>query len=1387
MTDNPEPRTQETRLRIEQLATLNDIGKTIISSLDLDTMLAVLMDRVQYALDADSASLMLMDKGKLVFHTAVGPASERVKPLALESGQGIAGWVAQTGESVLVGDAKQDVRHFSGIDQLIAYETRSLLCVPMKGPESQVIGVLEAMNPRHRPAFTQQDQELLESIATFAVIGIQNARLYRQTVDHVADLQALVEVGKAIGSTLDLRDTLQMIAAKAARLTSAARSQITLVDTLNHRVTYCVEQGDNANPELACTYEQFSQGLFGWVAQRKVSALSADVHTDERTRNVPMAELVGSDARSMIVAPLLIKGEPVGTLGAVRLQGVDPFTERELGLLDMLAGQASIAIQNAHFFEDRKRQIIELSILGQTGQALSSTLQLDDVMELIHHQVSQAMDAQDFYVALYDPEHETVSFPIAYESGLQQAGPDITTPAEEWAPRQQGHGLSEYVIRTKKPLWLSSNIQQRLTELGIDLIGAPARSWLGVPILAGDQVLGVISVQSPRQENAYDQENLELLMTIASQASAAIRNAQLFAQVQRFSETMEHLVAERTEAWAQANQELITERDRLNSLYRIMRELSVSLELERTLNRTLSLVNLAVGAEQGYILIQDTGSRSLVYRAIVGSTGPSADGAAFPSPRVGDAVDYHQDQGLIGWLVSHRELIRSDDLSTQPRWYIRPGQERWHRSLMAAPLLSGDEIRGAILLYHSAPGRFTADHQRMLDAVAPQVAVTVSSIEMFHLLSEAADRLGNMLRSQQLEAAKSQAILEGVADGVMFIDADGEIALFNAAAERILQTPRSQVLGRPEKALPGLFHLAHTSWGELTHQWRNQGASADRGTFYEERLEFQGRVVSMRVAPVTRQSYFEGMVAVFRDITKDVEVDRMKSEFVSMVSHELRTPMTSIKGYIDLLHSGMAGPINATQRQFLQTVKDNADRLTVLLNDLLEINHLDTGELNLALESVDPLDIANQVIADLMPRASEKHHQLSITASAVLPAVRADPVRLAQILTNLVSNAINYTPDGGCISLDAQVGDGFLHMHVTDNGIGIAAEDQEKLFSRFYRADHPLVQAHSGTGLGLFIVRALVQLHGGKMWFESQVGRGSTFSFSLPLAETEAEVSPRREFRTISYRSQDKHVLVVEDDVDAANLIAHQLRSRGGFRVHVARYGRDAIDYLLDTTHHVDLITLDLRLPDIHGLQVLQQIKAHESIAFIPVVIISILSEEQESHRIGARAYLSKPIEEGRLLTTIDRILAETATILVAEDDPLQAEVLQMALEDHGFLVFTEHDGREVINQVRSRHPGLVLLDIKLPGIDGYSILSTLKSAPDTRTIPVIIITGSVSDPEKKRQRVLDLGAIELFTKPLNLENLVEEIQQALGEGVREPQPRPPLPPQPAVDPVLGI
>jgi DNA-binding response OmpR family regulator len=452
----------------------------------------------------------------------------------------------------------------------------------------------------------------------------------------------------------------------------------------------------------------------------------------------------------------------------------------------------------------------------------------------------------------------------------------------------------------------------------------------------------------------------------------------------------------------------------------------------------------------------------------------------------------------------------------------------------------------------------------------------------------------------------------------------------------------------------------------------------------------------------------------------------------------------------------------------LQIVKNNADRLTTLVNELLDLSSIDSGRLNLMLEPLDPVYIVDSVLTDLAPRAAEQGLDVRSLIEDPLPSVRADPARLTQILTNLVENAIKYTPTKGKVRISAQVVRQELHFHITDNGIGISRVDQEKLFSRFFRADNTMVQAHDGTGLGLSIVKAMVELHGGEVWLKSRLGEGSTFSFSIPLAEQDLRAKPRPEFRTISYRVQDKHILVVEDRNDEANWIAHQLRSQGGYRVHVVRSGRDALDYLSNSGHPTDLITLDLRLPDMDGLQVLQQIRSTKSLSAIPVVITSIRRRDKDGQRLDAEAYLTKPIEAGSLLATIKDILSEKAKVLVVEDDQSLAHLYREVLERNGFEAILRYDGRQAVSTARAERPGLILLDIKLPGMDGFEVLGRLKNTPETRDMPVIVITGSITDAEGKRRRVLDMGAMQFMTKPLDVGELVAEIQEVFTNGNQE-------------------
>jgi CheY-like chemotaxis protein len=331
---------------------------------------------------------------------------------------------------------------------------------------------------------------------------------------------------------------------------------------------------------------------------------------------------------------------------------------------------------------------------------------------------------------------------------------------------------------------------------------------------------------------------------------------------------------------------------------------------------------------------------------------------------------------------------------------------------------------------------------------------------------------------------------------------------------------------------------------------------------------------------------------------------------------------------------------------------------------------------------------------------------------------------------------------------------------VADTGIGIAPEDQEKIFDRFYRADHPLVQEVAGTGLGLSIVKSFVEMHGGKIWVESEPGRGSTFSFTLPLAGRGKELKEfPAPFPSSLSLAPSKQILVVEDEPDIAELIRYHLEGNG-YRVTTADRGEEA----LAKTHQEkpDLITLDIRLPDIDGFEVLQRLKSDEETADIPVVIVSIVPDREDGFRLGAVDYVTKPIDEGRLLSAIGAILPKEDSILVVDDDRDTTRLVQEVLGRAGFTVRAANNGFEALAVARQEQPGLILLDLKMPGLDGYEVLKHLKRDRATQDIPVIVVTGSVTDEEVKRKKVLALGAAQFLTKPFAIDDFVEEIRQVL-------------------------
>jgi CheY-like chemotaxis protein/anti-sigma regulatory factor (Ser/Thr protein kinase) len=462
--------------------------------------------------------------------------------------------------------------------------------------------------------------------------------------------------------------------------------------------------------------------------------------------------------------------------------------------------------------------------------------------------------------------------------------------------------------------------------------------------------------------------------------------------------------------------------------------------------------------------------------------------------------------------------------------------------------------------------------------------------------------------------------------------------------------------------------------------------------------------------------------------------------------------LTSIKGYTDLLFLGRVGDLSDQQREFLRIIKQNADRLTALVSDILDISRIETGRVRL---SIGPIDLAasiGHVVTSFQGPFDEKGLTLTTRVPEHVPAVRGDADRVTQILTNLVGNALQYTPAPGEVTISAAVAGQLVWVSVTDTGIGISPDDQARIFDRFYRADHPQVLEAAGTGLGLAIVKMFVEMLGGTVSVESELGRGSTFAFSLPLVATgEVVVAPElpaAEPQRI--RARRGKVLVADGDRNVVLLLRRELEAQD-YQVLLASSGEDAL--WLAAAEQPQLITLGLMLPDMDGFRVLRRLQERMETSGIPVMLISVFATGQDRGlgsvgelALGAVDLLAKPLGSEAVVRTVSRVLSSVGRqapghVLVVDQEPDEQALAVQALEERGHRVSIAADGYEALNLAVEDRPDVMLLSLELPKLDGYAVLRRCREDRLTLDIPVVVMTATPVDAEVEQVQVLPLEA----------------------------------------------
>ena len=638
-------------------------------------------------------------------------------------------------------------------------------------------------------------------------------------------------------------------------------------------------------------------------------------------------------------------------------------------------------------------------------------------------------------------------------------------------------------------------------------------------------------------------------------------------------------------------------------------------------------------------------------------------------------------------------------------------------------------------------------------------------------------------RTEALEAlrnseARHRAIVSVAFDSIVTIDLSGHVTEFNPAAERTFGYTRAEVLGRDlaDLIVPptqrdayrrGLARYAVTGEGPMIGRLVEMTAVRADGTEFPIEL-------SMQPVQVEGQTLFTSYI---RDLTERRRSDelrlrsmsleaenrqvrqanRMKSEFLANMSHELRTPLNAIIGFSTILRDSGDSVTDEQRTEFLGDILTSGRHLLQLINDVLDLSKVEAGKLEFRPEHIEIERVVREVLSVLKETAAGKGIALRVAIDPI-PEVYLDAGRLKQVLYNYVSNALKFTPSGGGVTIRARAdGDTQWRLEVEDSGIGIAEVDLSRLFVEFEQLDGGSGKQHGGTGLGLALTKRLVESQGGKVGARSVLGTGSVFWAVLPRQYDGPAERPQR---PMIANADGPAILVIEDDPsDRAQLV--EALSNAGFAVEAVATGSEAVSRCEERAF--DAVTLDLLLPDQSGLDVLQEIRKRAKNPDVRVVVVTVVAERQALAGHLVSDILSKPIDVSVLLESLRRaevVPGKTVRVLVVDDDPSAVRLAQAVLEGAGFTVEGHTDAEIGLASAAARRPGAIVLDLMMPGMDGFRFLDELRRSRANQTTPVIVWTSKdLSSSERAR---LSDTARAVVQKGPGAAGLVSELQAML-------------------------
>jgi len=1347
---------KETEQRTAELSVINSVQEGLAKELSIEGIYEMVGEKMREIFNAQVIDIVTYDKTTDLISDRYTYEKGDRGLLAPRPLKGFRKHVVETGKPLVINRDLDSQRSRYDQTVIVGKGAKSIVLVPMIA-SGEVNGVISLQNLDEENAFPDSDVNLLTTLTNSMSVALENARLFdettrllKETEQRTAELAVINSVQEGLAKELDMQAIYDLVGNKIRDVFSAQAVIIANLDqeAKTESFKYLIEKGERFYLEPR-PYDKVRQHL---IDTREKILINSNF--EKAAAEFGMKVLPGTEhPKSLLFVPL-ISGDKVKSY--VSLQNIDhenAFSEADVRLLETLANSMSVALENARLFDETTRLLketeqrtAELAVINSVQEGLAKELHIDAIYNLVGDKLSEVMNTLDIDIRIFRPETNEVTYPYLVDNGKH-----INVPP------QPMKGISKHVYETGQTLLVNEKLAEKMTELGSMIIPGTQmeKSFLAVPITAGSEVLGMVSISNYEKENAFTESEVRLLQTVVSAMSVALKNAKLFDETNRLLKETEQRTAELS----------------------VINNVQEGLVREIDSQKIFDLVGNRIGE------LFDT--QSVLIRTFDHEKGIEKWRYAIEK-----GERFYVDPRPIIWankriIETKQALVINENYLDTAKKYGGTGVSKGlpPKSAMFVPMMVGDVVKGSVSLQNvDRENAFTESDLRLLTTLANSMTVALENARLFdetsHLLAEAKQRASELSTVNSISKALASQLdpdelIQLVGDQLkdLFKADIVYLALLNKKTQTIHfpyqygddNTPMKLGEGLTSKIiLTGEPLLMNKDVQEFRTKLGVQSMGIPAASYLGVPIPVGDEIIGvLSVQSIEQENKFNesdlrllstiassvGVALRNAQLFDEVEKSKMeaeaaskvaekanqaKSAFLSTVSHELRTPLTSVLGFTKIIQKRLDDKIfpavnksDPKTEKVIKQISENltvvvseGERLTNLINDVLDLAKIEAGKMEWNFENVSMLEITERALAATSSLFDQKHLKLVRHIESDLPSISGDRDKLIQVIINLISNAVKFT-DKGLVTCRVAKEKDQIVVSVSDTGIGIAPEDFSAVFEQFKQVGgDTLTDKPKGTGLGLPICKEIVEHHGGRIWLESEVGKGSTFSFALPIAAKASVPRPvhldqllnqlkeQVANSQLAMKGKSATILVVDDDDSIRSLLQQELGD-AGYLIEQASNGKEALAHVRD--HRPDLIILDVMMPEMNGLDVAAILKNDPQTMDIPIIVLSIVQDKARGFRIGVDRYLTKPIDTGVLFSEIGSLLEQGKSkkkVMVVDEDSGTMNTLTEVLKTKGYVVM-ESNGKELVENAIANQPDIIIINSVLSG--KHDVVQTLR------------------------------------------------------------------------------